>query len=213
MLDQSSYIIKLSNFYVGYVQYCTLIILDQIWNNFVTDWPLNSRSKTNGPKINAKNAKKCIAVKKMIKVQYLFIIYYLLFNSFLKLKLIEQIYQINNNFIKTKKKTRELRLDYLKNSESYHKNQNFWYKHVNFFIWALLLIFFYLSLWLDWAFYFRSQNSKQLWTGRLIFSSVNISYQQKLTVHVWVNFELNLVCEPISNELGPVWVWFELISN
>ena len=30
VLDQSSYIIKLSNFYVGYVQYCTLIILDQI---------------------------------------------------------------------------------------------------------------------------------------------------------------------------------------
>ena len=47
-LDRDSDIIKLHNFYVGYVQFFSLIILKQIWNNLITDQPLISHVKMNG---------------------------------------------------------------------------------------------------------------------------------------------------------------------
>ena len=54
MLDQNSDIIKLQNFYVGYVQFFPLIILKQIWNNLITDQPLIFHVKMNGSYIFVK---------------------------------------------------------------------------------------------------------------------------------------------------------------
>ena len=52
-LDRSSDIIKLQNFYVGYVQYFPLIISKQIWNHFIADRPSIAHVKMNGPQILA----------------------------------------------------------------------------------------------------------------------------------------------------------------
>ena len=52
-LDRSSDVIKLQNFYVGYVQCFPLIISKQIWNHFVANRPSIARVKMNGPQILA----------------------------------------------------------------------------------------------------------------------------------------------------------------
>jgi hypothetical protein len=47
-LDRSSYIVKLQNFYIGYVQYSPLIILKQTWSHFIADRPLIAHVEMNG---------------------------------------------------------------------------------------------------------------------------------------------------------------------